>query len=49
VNSQNIHFLNILTSVGKNGRADTDNFVLRSMKMRKAVAALIFRWVGVGG
>jgi hypothetical protein len=32
--------------VGKNGRADTDNF-LRSMKTFRAVAALIFGWVGV--
>jgi len=37
--------LSILTRVGKNGRADTDNFVLRSMKTFKPVATLIFGWV----
>jgi hypothetical protein len=43
--SQNIHFLRILTHIGKNGLVDTDNFVLRSMKTFKAVAALIFGYV----
>ncbi len=49
VNSENIHFWNILTRVEKDGRADTDNFVLRIMNMFKAVAAFIFVWVQVGG
>jgi len=45
VNSQNINFFSIVTRVRKNSRADTEKFVLRSMKTFKEVAALTFVWV----